>query len=223
MPLLYLLLFVSMSAIAIGSPFDEGQLNKIVRPITTTVSFADGGLQLNRGNGFVIGHRFYTAYHNIQSPAGTIVHQHTEIGGFRVQPSAVDVEHDLAVFELPRDLCRSWCNGRRMDLPGAAHKVAWLQPVEGDEEISIWRWGNVNNLAFKSQGAEEGLTECERNVVIEVDEPFYPGSSGGPVFDAHSGAIVGLIQGSFEREDGNSTGYYKPVECLLARLGTSSS
>ena len=119
MPLLYLLLFVSMSAIAIESPFDEGQLNKIVRPITTTVSFADGGLQRNRGNGFVIGQRFYTAYHNIQSPAGTIVHQHTEIGGFRVQPSAVDVEHDLAVFELPRDLCRSWCNG-------ASRSWAWI-------------------------------------------------------------------------------------------------
>ncbi len=223
MPHMYLLLLVSMSALATASPFDEGELNQIVRPITTTVSFADGGLQLNRGNGFVVGHRFYTAYHNIQSHTGSIVHQHTDIGGFRVQPSAVDVEHDPAVFELPPDLCRSWCNSRRIALPGAAQQVAWLQPVGGDQGISVWRSGNVNNIAFKSQGADESLAACERNVVVEVDEPFYPGSSGGPVFDAHSGAIVGLIQGSFEREDGESTGYYKPVECLLARLGTSPS
>jgi S1-C subfamily serine protease len=223
MPYLYLLLLVSMSVLATASAFGEGQLNQIVRPITTTVSFDDGGLQMNRGNGFVIGHRFYTAYHNIQSPAGNIVHQHTEIGGFRVQPLAVDAEHDLAVFELPPDLCRSWCNGRQFASSVAAQQVTWLQPVDGDREISVWRYGNVSNLAFKSQGEDESLAECERNVVVEVDEPFYPGSSGGPVFDARSGAIVGLIQGSFEREDGESTGYYKPVECLLARLGTSPS
>lgn len=221
MPLLYLLLLISMSALATEGSFDERQLNQIVRPITTTVNFANGDLQMNRGNGFVVGHRFYTAYHNIQPPRGSIVRQHTEIGGFTVQPLAVDIEHDLAVFELPRDLCRSWCNHRRFASLEASEQVAWLQPVGADRATSVWRSGNFSNLAFKSPNADESVAECERNLVIEIDEPFYPGSSGGPVFDARSGAIVGLIQGSFEREGGQSTGYYKPVECVLARLSTS--
>jgi S1-C subfamily serine protease len=52
--------------------------------------------------------------------------------------------------------------------------------------------------------------------VVAVDKPFFPGSSGGPVWDLLSGKVIGVIQGSFVRESGVQVGYYKPLSCVMS-------
>jgi hypothetical protein len=59
---------------------------------------------------------------------------------------------------------------------------------------------------------EEAL--CQNHLIVEVDTPFRPGTSGSPVFDAATDAVVGMIQGSLSRANGD-TGYFKPIACLL--------
>ena len=48
-------------------------LAALVHPITTTIRYADGAEQRNRGSGFVVGNRFYTASHNLAAGPGQIV------------------------------------------------------------------------------------------------------------------------------------------------------
>ena len=55
-------------------------------------------------------------------------------------------------------------------------------------------------------------------MVIAVDQPFYPGSSGGPVWDLASNRLLGMVQGSFVRESGEQVGYYKPFSCVQTLL-----
>ena len=213
---------ISICANATENNGDRRNLGAIVRPIMTTLYFADGAYQQNRGNGFVVGDQFFTAYHNIHTDRD-IVRKVVDLGGVAVQPSLVDVEHDLALFEVPKKLCATWCNRDRLsDLPAGA-QVTWVDDVDDISNEKAWRSGNVSNRAFKSAGDDSLSVGCEHNLVVEVDVPFYPGNSGGPVFDLQSGLIVGLIQGSFERPSGITTGYYKPVECILERLGISPS
>lgn len=192
-------------------------MESLVQPITTTIVYSNGEEQRNRGNGFVIGDRFYTAYHNIQPAAQEIDFYRVELGGLSVQPLVVDIDHDLAAFEIPRALCLAWCNDLEFDLisPEAVEAVSWIRLEHGAQ---VWKRARVSNLAFKADLAGAAVGDCEDNLIVEIDQPFVPGSSGGPVFDATSGAIVGLIQGSFESRHGRVTGYYKPAQCVLARL-----
>ena len=211
---------ISICANATENNRDIHGLGAVVRPIMTTLYFADGGYQQNRGNGFIVGDLFFTAYHNIHADLD-VVRKVVELGGVSVQPSSVDIEHDLALFNVPKQLCAKWCNeGRFTDFP-AGTQVTWVDDIDHVANKQAWRSGHVSNRAYKS-AVEDGLPAgCEDNLVVEVDVPFYPGNSGGPVFDLESGSIVGLIQGSFERLSGMTTGYYKPVECVLERLGIS--
>jgi S1-C subfamily serine protease len=215
------LLFVgllSTYANATQSGGDIRDMGSMVRPIMTTLYFADGAFQQNRGNGFIVGDLFFTAYHNIHTDRA-VVEKVVELGGVAVQPSLVDREHDLALFKVPPQLCAKWCNKDQLsDLPAGA-QVIWVDDVDDITNEQAWRSGNVRNQAFKS-AVDDGLpVGCEHDLVVEVDVPFYPGNSGGPVFDLQSGSIVGLIQGSFERPGGMTTGYYKPVECVLEWFG----
>ncbi len=214
---LLMLALMSVCANATQSEGDIRYMSSMVRPIMTTLYFADGAYQQNRGNGFIVGDLFFTAYHNIHTDRA-VVDKVVELGGVAVQPSLIDREHDLALFKVPKQLCANWCNEDRLsDLP-AGGQVIWVDNVDDMTNQRAWRSANVRNTAFKST-VDDGLpVGCENDLVVEVDVPFYPGNSGGPVFDLQSGSIVGLIQGSFERPGGMTTGYYKPVECVLEWL-----
>jgi len=193
----------------------------LVKPITTTIRYADGGQQRNQGAGFVVGTRFYTAFHNIQAAPQQVLTRRIVIGTVSVEPFAIDVEHDLAVFEVPPELCDRWCNDLAIDRfqPTDTAAVAWIR-LDGDSQL--WKQGQVTNVAFKAPLATDTIGGCEDNLVVEVDKPFIPGSSGGPVFDATSGAIVGIIQGSFTTMNGRVSGYYKPLQCVASRLEMAS-
>lgn len=195
----------------------ENSAEHPARPITTTIHYANGDEQRNQGIGFVVGSRFFTAYHNIQSGSAEVTVRQIMIGGTAVEPAAVDIAHDLAVFEIPNELCPIWCNDLEFgsQTPESTTAVVWAR-LEGEQRI--WKQGRVNNLAFKAAVIDNTSAGCEHNLIVEIDQPFIPGSSGGPVFDAASGVIVGLIQGSFETQFGEVTGYYKPSQCVMSRV-----
>jgi len=72
-------------------------------------------------------------------------------------------------------------------------------------------------VMFKNYRGTTVDTVCDSDVVITVDKPFYPGSSGGPVWDLASNRLLGMVQGSFVRESGEQVGYYKPFSAVVHR------
>ncbi len=63
-----------------------------------------------------------------------------------------------------------------------------------------------------------GHVASVRNGAIEIDAPVIPGESGGPVFDARSGLVIGLAESRFDEE--KAIGFATPVgviERFLAR------
>jgi len=60
-----------------------------------------------------------------------------------------------------------------------------------------------------------GRIASVRNGAIEVDVPVIPGESGGPVFDAQTGAVIGLAESRFDDE--RAIGFATPVD-VIARF-----
>ena len=54
-----------------------------------------------------------------------------------------------------------------------------------------------------------------RNGTIEVDAPVIPGESGGPVFDARDGSVIGVAESRFDDE--RAIGFATPVD-VIARF-----
>jgi hypothetical protein len=83
--------------------------------------------------------------------------------------------------------------------------------------------GRVLNYAFLGDPSASsdpyGMQGCKANLIVEVDTPFMPGSSGAPVLDTATGRIIGIIQGSIEHAAGRS-GYFKPIHCVASLVGT---
>lgn len=60
-----------------------------------------------------------------------------------------------------------------------------------------------------------GRIASVRNGTIEVDLPVIPGESGGPVFDAKTGEVIGLAESRFDDE--RAIGFATPVD-VIARF-----
>jgi hypothetical protein len=199
-----------------------GDLGHIVYPISTIIEYADGAQTLNRGSGFVIGTRFYTVNHNLETKPGALaVSRVIYVEGTRVRPAVLDAAHDIAIFELPPELCARICNrfalGPMPALDGR-ERVFWLRKF-GEEHVlkdaRVLSYAVIGTLA--PDGGQRAPSTCEHNLVVQVDAPFIQGTSGSPVVDARSGRVIGIAQGSFEYR-GVRTGYFKPINCVQ-RLG----
>jgi S1-C subfamily serine protease len=60
-----------------------------------------------------------------------------------------------------------------------------------------------------------GRIASVRNGTMEIDVPIIPGESGGPVFDARSGEVIGLAESRFDDE--RAIGFATPVD-IIARF-----
>jgi S1-C subfamily serine protease len=60
-----------------------------------------------------------------------------------------------------------------------------------------------------------GRIASVRNGTMEIDVPIIPGESGGPVFDARSGAVIGIAESRFDDE--RAIGFATPVD-VIARF-----
>jgi serine protease Do len=61
-----------------------------------------------------------------------------------------------------------------------------------------------------------GRVASIRKGAIEILAPVIPGQSGGPVVDAHSGAVIGLAESRFDEE--RSIGFATPIDIARAFL-----
>jgi len=201
-----------------------------VHHIVTSTQYADGYSEVRHGTGFVVGRRFITVYHNVD-----VLREHgtwerrIELGGVEVEPAIVDGPNDIAIFNVPESLCATWCNDRDPASVGAdlekSQPIGWYEFVS-PEASRQWRQARIIDVMFKNYRGPVVDTVCDSDVVITVDKPFYPGSSGGPVWDLASNRLLGMVQGSFVRESGEQVGYYKPFSCvqplLTGRIGPES-
>jgi S1-C subfamily serine protease len=60
-----------------------------------------------------------------------------------------------------------------------------------------------------------GRIASVRNGTMEIDVPIIPGESGGPVFDARSGDVIGVAESRFDDE--RAIGFATPVD-IIARF-----
>lgn len=192
-------------------------LADIVQLVKTKTEFADRSVEFNVGSGFVVGRYFITVYHNLLASRSRFVRQTVSVDGIALSPIFVDENQDIAVFELSEELCRRYCNQLRVAVAPSFERgrpVYWVRKIEANWEL---KESTILNLAVfdrMQSGVEPGSPfRCSDNLVVEVEEPFIPGSSGAPVVDALTGQIVGIIQGSFETDD-QRTGFFKPIHCL---------
>lgn len=201
-----------------------------VHHIRTKISYADGYTEVRHGTGFVVGRRFITVYHNVDVLQGHGAwERRIELAGVLVEPAIVDAPNDIAIFNVPDSLCAVWCNDRDPATlaadPARSQPIGWYEFVS-PQDARQWRQARIVEVMFKNYRAPAVDTVCELDVVIAVDRPFYPGSSGGPVWDLASNRVLGMVQGSFVRESGEQVGYYKPFSCvqplLTGRIGPQS-
>ena len=61
-----------------------------------------------------------------------------------------------------------------------------------------------------------GRIASVRDGALELDVPIIPGESGGPVFDASSGAIVGIAESRFDEE--RAIGFATPIDIAVKFL-----
>jgi S1-C subfamily serine protease len=59
-----------------------------------------------------------------------------------------------------------------------------------------------------------------RKDALELDLPIIPGESGGPVFDAASGVVVGLAESRFDEE--KAIGFAIPIDDAVRFIRTRS-
>ena len=213
-----------LSARALPAPVAsaENTNESAVHHILTSTRYGDGYREVRHGTGFVVGRRFITVYHNID-----VLRSHgswersIQLDGVVVEPAIVDVANDIAIFDVPDALCASWCNdGQPASISvnlEQTHPIGWYEFVSLQVPRQ-WRQARIVEVVFRNYRGPAADLACESDVVVAVDQPFYPGSSGGPVWDLASNRVLGMVQGSFVRESGEEVGYYKPFSCVQSLL-----
>ena len=61
-----------------------------------------------------------------------------------------------------------------------------------------------------------GRIASVRKGALEIDVPVIPGESGGPVFDAETGAVIGLAESRFDEE--RAIGFATPIDIAISFL-----
>jgi hypothetical protein len=204
-----------------GAAVDE--LARIIRPITTITEFRNGKREFLRGNGFVVGRRYFTVHHNLGPAASSApATMQTYLDGVPISPSYASAETDVAVFDLPADLCEQHCNDLSFgEMPELERdrRIYWVRTIDGTVAFDE---GRVRHIALMGNAPlapdAGGVQACRGNLIVEVDTPFVTGSSGAPVWDARTGRIIGIIQGNLERQ-GVRSGYFKPISCVVPLVG----
>ncbi|NNE45606.1 MAG: trypsin-like peptidase domain-containing protein [Rhodothermales bacterium] len=211
-------------AAVIEPRIDAGTLYRIIQPITTATEYANGIVEYNNGNGFIVGNRFYTVNHNLASSNHVPKLRKTSyVNGVVVRAMRVSADHDLAVFPLPDELCKSHCNDLSLNehvTVQQGQEVFWLRKFDG--QVVIKR-GRVLDYAWigESPPSRDRVGRCDGRMVVQIDTPFLPGTSGSPVIDSETGQIIGIAQGSLFSERQQS-GFFKPLNCLKKLRGNDS-
>jgi S1-C subfamily serine protease len=167
------------------------------------------------GSGFVVesgtwGSRFLTAQHVIENARRLRV----TIGNARTVPArvvAADVKMDIAIVEALEPNLHVVRLGSDAQLkPGMQIGVAGypIPDAFADENLGL------DTSVFS------GRLSSVRRDALELDIPVIPGESGGPVFDARTGEVIGIAESRFEEE--RAIGFAIPIEDIRRFLAMHS-
>ncbi|MBS3101871.1 trypsin-like peptidase domain-containing protein [Candidatus Woesearchaeota archaeon] len=175
-----------------------------------------------KGAGFVLGNRYVISLHvskpyqedpeyiKSRNVAGYKINsQTTSIDGVAITLLEKDEGADFAIFHLPEELCRRYCNnGVELSTnfkPG--ERIFWLENPEAyGKEL---RYGRIASLPERIE--VKGKTWR----AFRVDLPFENGSSGSPVFTMY-GQLIGF---AIARKNGQ--GIVMPVSGFMRYLNVS--
>jgi S1-C subfamily serine protease len=124
-----------------------------------------------------------------------------------VRVIAVDTKKDLALVEASTpDVPVATLGTARGIEPGTAIGVAGFPVPDAfqDEGLGV------------ATSVYAGRVSSVRKDTLELDLAIIPGESGGPVFDAETGAVVGLAESRFEEE--KAIGFAIPIDDAEAFL-----
>lgn len=194
----------------------------IVVPNNTISTFTNmNGAEETRewgGTGFVVGDKYVTLDHvvslhgdEIDTPFGSVDipvqrrEEKTYIEGVELISIEENPQTDIAVFQLPEELCKKYCNE---GVPFCSDiyvglDVFWIGNPENTGKI--FRSGKVGRTLLPTAASLEGIEGA-----IGLGTYVIPGDSGSPVFNA-KGELLGVIQFSQQSSNG-SLGFFKPIE-----------
>ncbi len=202
----------------------EEILIRIARSLQTVTELRNGTILDGSGSGFAFGNHLITALHVLQGPKyDSVINHYAMVNGRPVQAKTIYPDVDIAVIELPHttgnDSTALTFAGLQDVYPDQA--INWLYPGEGE---SIKKQASVIGFATLAADADNsaGQTGCDDNLVVLTDLPFEQGTSGGPVVDAQSGKILGIIQGTLNEttlaSGISNPGFFKPIACVAALI-----
>lgn len=117
-----------------------------------------------------------------------------------------DDDDDLALLEIPTPNLPPIAFGdMRSVVPGRAVGVLGYPIPDAFEDEHL---RTVVSLYT-------GRIASVRNGTMEIDVPIIPGESGGPVFDARTGLVIGIAESRFDDE--RAIGFATPVD-VIARF-----
>jgi serine protease Do len=157
------------------------------------------------GSGIIVasgahGSQILTVEHVIDGAS----HLHVTLDDKRTVPAhvvAADTRSDLALVAIVTPNRPVANLGTSENLaPGTAIGVAGYPIPDAFEDEKL----GTETSVFS------GRVSSHRNDALELDLPVIPGESGGPVFDARSGAVVALAESRFDDE--KAIGFGIPIE-----------
>ena len=165
------------------------------------------------GSGFVVssgdwGSDILTAYHVIDG--GQRLHatygNHHKV---TVSVVAVDKQDDLALLRIAVRVPALRLGHSAIAEPGEAVGVAGFPIPDAfqDEGLGI------------TTSVKAGRISSIRKDAIELDLSIIPGESGGPIFDAQTGDVIGIAESRFDEE--RAIGFATPVDVARRFLATS--
>ena len=116
-------------------------------------------------------------------------------------------DDDLAILQIDAQNVPAVAFGRNADIvPGRAIGVLGYPIPDAFEDERL----------RPTVSLYAGRIASVRNGTIEIDVPIIPGESGGPVFDARTGAVLGLAESRFDDE--RAIGFATPVDVIVPFL-----
>ncbi len=194
----------------------------IVVPNKTVAKIINGDgdeeTETNEGTGFVIGDKYITLNHvvsyyaqEIETPFGSLslpierIEEKTYIDDIELISIIESQETDIAVFQLPEELCKKYCNE---GVPISSQVYVGLE---------VFWIGNPGNSGKVLRHGKIGRTDLPVDTPLEGVEGaiglstyVIPGDSGSPIFNA-KGELLGVVQFSQSFPQG-SLGFFKPFD-----------
>ncbi|MDU0356341.1 serine protease [Paraglaciecola aquimarina] len=239
------LLINTLSVIFIANSYAHSTKQTVakVKPSVVGVGLYDAlGTQTHKlqGTGFVFGDGSLVAtnYHVIdQALDPQKVQYHIVFSGTGRKPNihkveiiATDREHDLAILKLNKSLVPLTLASERYVEDGTdvlltgfpIGAILGLYPAT-HQGIVAATTPDVIPTAHSSQLSIQMLNRLEKKFMIyQLDITAYPGNSGSPLYDAHSGEVIGILNKVFVKESKESVlekpsaiSYAIPVRYLI--------